>query len=151
MNTEIKNKYKYKRLGGWLGVLQVALLVNAFSWLRNVQLFLGLKEEFGNKISTEVIRMNFIWFELISSFVMLGFSAIVIYYFMKRKIVFKILILVYLAFEVIVELLVFFLFAGLTTNQEFGLYTLLFKVVIAGLIAGYILKSERVQKTFVEA
>lgn len=139
---------KYRRIGGWLHVLQIGLLLNAFSWLRNVQLFLGLKEEYGNKIG-EAARMSFIWFELVASFVMLGFSVIVIFYFFKTRRVVILLLPIYLSFELLEELLVYFLFGHLTGNMEMVLYKVIFSIAVIGLTAVYWFKSERVKRTFV--
>ncbi|RPI17524.1 MAG: DUF2569 family protein [Ignavibacteriae bacterium] len=145
----------YKSIGGWLMVLQVFILLNGISWLRNIQLFFGLlgeKEKLIDEmhISAPGAYTAFIYFEIVAAIVMLLFTITLIYYMFKMAKVFKLLVIIYVAVEVVLEFLVYFLFGPmLQTIGSIPVEKMAFSVVIAGLITFYILTSIRVKETFV--
>lgn len=145
----------YKSLGGWLMVLQVFILLNGISWLRNLQLYFGLLDEKNKLISDMHISdpsayVSFIYFEIVSAVVMLLFTAVLIYFMFKMASIFRILMIIFVTVEVLLELTVYFIYGSML--QSIGaipVEKMVFTVVIAGMIIYYMSKSERVMKTFI--
>src|SRR5438045_507747 len=95
-----------RTLGGWLMAVQVFIILNALSWLRNLQVFYGLYGDKDNLIRTEgasnpSLYNTFIYFELASSIVFTFLSFMAFYYFFKRNSYFPLLMTVYLILEIL--------------------------------------------------
>jgi|SRR4030095_4530853 len=149
-----EKKINTRTLGGWLIPVQIIIILNAMSWIGNLQLFyqlLGEKDILirDKNIQDPSIYMTFIYYELAAS-LMFAFSAFVVfYYFFKRNRYFPLIMTIYLIAEVLVEGLSFLLFGSLSNNPELMWQKLAFSIVIAVLIIFYIKKSERVKLTFI--
>jgi hypothetical protein len=155
MNLLEKEK-DYKSLGGWLMALQVFILLNGISWLRYLQLYFGLLSEKDKlisdmHISTPAVYTSFIYFEITSAVVMLLFTVALIYYMFRMAKLFKLLMILYVSLEVVLEFAVYFIFGSMLQSiGSLPVEKMAFTVVIAGMIVYYILKSERVKLTFIK-
>jgi hypothetical protein len=146
----------YRTIGGWLMLLQIFIILNGISWLRNLQLFYGLlgeKEKLMNEmqVADTSLYTSFIYFEIASAIIMLMFTAALIYFMFRRTKMFKLFMIIYLVVEIILELIVFFVYGSLTQTQGgLPVEKLIFTTVIAALITFYIMTSERVKLTFIK-
>lgn len=143
-----------KQLGGWLILIQIFIILNAISWVGNLQLFYGILGEKETLIKAQNIAdpgfyTAFIYYELAASIIFTFGAFMVFYYFFKRNRLFPVLITVYLVLEVISEGLSFLIFGSMIPDktliyQKFG-----FTLVIAIAIIIYVRISKRVKLTFI--
>lgn len=152
-NKNVK-KIDTRTLGGWLILIQVFIILNAFSWLSNLQLYyklLGEKDQLikDKGVSDPSIYITFIYYELASSLVFTFGTFAVFYYFFKRNTYFPLIMTIYLVAEVLVEGLSFLFFAHLAGDRSLMWQKLIFSTVIAVLIIVYLRISKRVKVTFI--
>ena len=105
MNTLEK---KYRTLNGWLILVQMFLIIKAFVWIRNVELYLNVfdkKDELLKTINVSNIGLYnvFVYFELVMSFLCLCFYIIMIYYLFKRSRFFPKLTNIFLISEILLN------------------------------------------------
>jgi hypothetical protein len=150
-----KENTKYYSLGGWLIPLQVFIILNGISWFRNLELFIGLLNEKDKLMETihaqdPSIYMSFIYFEIVTAVVMLIFTIAMFYFMFRRYKLFKLLTIIYFITEVILEAAVIFIFSsrmeGIGAVPVEKIY---FTAAIALLVIVYIIKSKRVELTFI--
>lgn len=150
-----EQKTDFKSLGGWLIPLQVFIILNGISLFRNLELFMGLlneKDKLIDKLhaSDPSIYLSFIYFEIITAVVMLAFTAALFYFMFRRYRLFKLLTIIYFITEVILEAAVIFIFSsrmeGIAAVPVEKIY---FTAAISLLVIIYILKSRRVELTFI--
>jgi hypothetical protein len=151
---ESEKQINTRTLGGWLIPIQVFIILNAMSWLRNLQVFYGLLGEKdilikGMKITNPNLYVNFIYYELAVSLVFTFLSFVVFYYFFKRNRYFPLMMTLFLILEVIAESVSFILFSSLGTQQDMMIQKLIFKGVVSVLIIVYLRISKRVKLTFI--
>jgi hypothetical protein len=151
---ESEKQINTRTLGGWLIPIQVFIILNAMSWLRNLQVFYGLLGEKdilikGMKITNPNLYVNFIYYELAVSLVFTFLSFVVFYYFFKRNRYFPLMMTLFLILEVIAESISFILFSSLGTQQDMMIQKLIFKGVVSVLIIVYLRISKRVKLTFI--
>lgn len=150
-----KKILNYNSLGGWLIPIQIFLILNSISWLKVFTVFLGLLGE-KDKLSETYGALDpsqslfFIYYELISSVVLVSLSIVTIYYFFRRSRYFKPLMIIYLILDFLVQLISYFLFGSQMAEQSHILQKLAFSFVISLLISVYIIMSMRVRSTFVK-
>lgn len=143
-----------RTLGGWLILIQIFIILNAISWIGNLQTFYGLYGEKDKLIQAQKISEGseyslFIYYELAAS-LLLSFGAFVVfYYFFKRNRNFPLIMTIYLITEVIVEGLSFVIFGSLIKGDAILWQKLIFSVVIAIVIIIYLRVSKRVKLTFI--
>ncbi|MCC6864941.1 MAG: DUF2569 family protein [Ignavibacteria bacterium] len=147
-------KINTNQLGGWLIAIQVFIILNAISWVGNLQLYyklLGEKDVLikENGLNDPSILNVFFYYELAASLVFTFLAFVVFYYFFKRNKLFPLLMTIYLISEVIVEGLSFILFGYLSSTQQLIWQKLTFSIVVTIVIIIYLKKSERVKQTFV--
>jgi hypothetical protein len=143
-----------RTLGGWLILIQIFIILNAITWVGNLQLFygiLGQKEALvkSQNISDPSLYYTFIYYELGMSLLLTFGAFVVFYYFFKRNKNFPMIMTVYLIIEVVIEGLSFLIFGHLIPDktliyQKFG-----FTAVIAVAIIVYLRVSKRVKVTFI--
>ncbi|MEO8514373.1 MAG: DUF2569 family protein [Ignavibacteria bacterium] len=149
-----KKEINTRTLGGWLIAIQVFIIINAISWVGNLQLFyklLGEKDTLiKEKPQTDASLLNiFVYYELASSLVFTFLAFVVFYYFFKRNKNFPLYMTIYLIFEVVVEALSYILFGHLASDPAIMWQKLAFSFVIAVVIIFYLKRSERVKETFI--
>ncbi len=135
-------------------MIQVFIILNAFSWLNNLQLYyklLGEKDQLikDKVVSDPSIYITFIYYELASSLVFTFGTFAVFYYFFKRNSYFPLIMTIYLAAEVIVEGLSFLLFSSIAGDSALIWQKLIFSAVISVFIIIYLRVSKRVKVTFI--
>ena len=152
MNTMEK---KYRTLNGWLILVQMFLIVKAFVWIRNVELYLSVvdkKDELLKTLGAVDIGMYniFVYFELIMSFVCLSFYIIMIYYLFKRSQFFPKLANIFIISEILLNIISTFIFIGIQPAEPAILWNLAVNFVVAVLLIIYLRNSVRVKLTFVK-
>lgn len=143
-----------RTLGGWLILIQIFIILNAISWIGNLQTFYSLYGEKDTLIKAQNIAdpssyNAFIYYELAASLLLTFGAFMVFYYFFKRNRNFPLMMTVYLIVEVISELLSLFLFGSLIPDKTIIYQKLAFTVVIAVSIIIYLRVSKRVKLTFI--
>jgi hypothetical protein len=143
-----------RTLGGWLILIQIFIILNAISWVGNLQMFYGIYGEKDTLIKAQNIQdpglyNAFIYYELAMSLLLTFGAFLVFYYFFKRNKNFPLIMTVYLIIEVAAEGLSFLLFGSMIPDkaliyQKFG-----FTFVIAVAIIIYLKVSKRVKLTFI--
>lgn len=133
--------------------VQVFIILNALSWIKNLQTFYELLGEKDNLIKTQNISNpslynTFIYFELASSVVFTFLSFIVFYYFFKRNKLFPLIMIIYLVIELAVDAASYFIFMPITGQQDIIWQKLIFSAAVAILIISYLKTSIRVKMTF---
>jgi hypothetical protein len=146
---------KYNNLNGWLIAVQIFMIVKAFIWIRNVQLYLGILDEKDNLLSSMGIKDPhlyniFVYFELINSFLCLSFYIMLIYYMFKRSHFFPMLVFIFLISEFIFNIISALIFIQIQPMDSSAIWSLLVNFIIALIILLYIKRSERVKFTFVK-
>lgn len=141
-------------LGGWLILIQVFIIVNAITWIGNLQLFYKLLGEkdilIKGKGATDPSLYNvFIYYELAASLIFAFLCFVVFYYFYKRNKNFPLIITIYVIAEVVVEGVSFLLFGSLADNSTLLWQKLAFTAFVAAAISTYVKVSKRVKLTFV--
>ena len=152
--SEVKKEINTRTLGGWLIAIQVFIILNAMSWVGNLQLFyklLGEKDAYiKEKPQTDAALLNiFVYYELAASLLFAFGAFMVFYYFFKRNSRFPLIMTIYLIAEVIIEALSYVLFSHLASDPTIMWQKLAFSGVVAILIIFYLRRSERVKKTFI--
>ena len=152
--NKVKKEINTRTLGGWLIAIQVFIIVNAISWVGNLQMYyklLGEKELLiKQKPAEDASLLNiFIYFELAASLVFAFLCFVVFYFFYKRNNRFPLILTVYLIAEVLIEAISYIIFGHLSNNPALMLQKLGFSVVIAVAIIVYLKRSERVKQTFI--
>lgn len=150
----MKKQINSASLGGWLIPIQIFIILNAISWIKNLQIFYNLLSEKQTLINQKPLDMMkltefFIYYELAVSLIFSFFSFAVFYYFFKRNKLFPILMITYLILEIILETVSLIIFRNLYEDYNFIIQKFIFTIVIASLIILYLLKSERVKLTFI--
>ncbi|MCI0449826.1 MAG: DUF2569 domain-containing protein [Chlorobi bacterium] len=150
----VKKEISTKTLGGWLIPIQIFIILNAISWVRNLQIFYGLLGEKEVLIKSQNITdpekyFTFIYYELAVSLIFTFLSFVLFYYFFKRNKYFPLMMTIFLITEVIAESLSFILFGSLIPVQEIVIQKLAFSSVIAIIIIVYLKVSKRVKLTFI--
>jgi hypothetical protein len=153
-NNRNGKKIDTRTLGGWLILIQVFIILNAFSWLNNLQLYyklLGEKDQLikDKGVSDPSIYITFIYYELASSLIFTFGTFAVFYYFFKRNSYFPLIMTIYLAAEVLVEGLSFLLFSSIAGESALIWQKLIFSAVISVFIIIYLRVSKRVKVTFI--
>ncbi|KXK55050.1 MAG: hypothetical protein UZ05_CHB002000691 [Chlorobi bacterium OLB5] len=153
-NNTAKNEINTRTLGGWLIAIQVFIILNAISWVTNLQLYyklLGEKEILikEKNLSDPSILNVFFYYELAASLVFTFLAFVVFYYFFKRNKLFPMLMIIYLVFELVVEGVSYLLFAHLSNDPVLMLQKMAFSLVIAVAMIIYLKRSERVKQTFI--
>jgi len=154
INETGKKVFDTRSLGGWLIAIQAFIILNAISWVGNLQMYYGIYGEKDNLIKQKPPQdawlLNiFVYYELASSLVFAFLCFVVFYYFYKRNKRFPLIFTIYLVAEIIVEGLSYILFAHLSDNPVLMLQKLAFSLVLAVVIIIYLKRSERVKQTFV--
>ncbi len=150
-----EEKTNFKSLGGWLIPLQVFIILNGISWFRNLELFMGLlneKDKLIDKLhsSDPSVYLSFIYFEIITAVVMLAFTVALFYFMFRRYKLFKLLTIIYFITEVILEAAVIFIFSSRMDGiGAIPVEKIYFTAAISLLVIIYILKSRRVELTFI--
>lgn len=149
-----KKELNTRQLSGWLIPVQVFIILNAISWISNLQLYYKLLGEkdvlIKEKALTDAAMLNaFIYYELAASLVFAFLAFVVFYFFYKRNRNFPLIMIIYLTAEVIIEAISFILFGHLSNDQTLMWQKLAFSVVLASAIIIYLKKSERVKQTFI--
>jgi hypothetical protein len=141
-------------ISGWLILIQIFIVLNAFGWIRNLQLFYGLLGEKDKLIQTQrlsdpFLYNAFIYYEIIASLIFIAFSIILVYYMFKRSKFFPIMFIVYLVLDLFAEALVVAVFSSLSDAPLITKEKLIFGLVIAVLLITYTRFSKRVKMTFI--
>lgn len=143
-----------RTLGGWLILIQIFIILNAISWVGNLQTYYGL---YGEKdilikkenISDPALHNTFIYYELASSLLFAFGAFVVFYYFFKRNRHFPLIMTIYLILEVIAETLTVIIFSSIIPDKNIIYQKLAFTAVIAVSIIVYLKVSKRVKLTFI--
>lgn len=155
MNDEQDPKIKgINNLGGWLSVVQIFIILNAFGWIRNLQLFYGLLGEKDKLIQTQKppdpsLYSFFIYYELAASFIFIFLSVYLIYYMFKRSKYFPVMFIVYLILDLLAEALVLVLFSSVAETPLIAEEKLIVGAAVALLLIVYVKVSKRVKLTFI--
>ena len=149
-----KKEINTRTLGGWLIAVQAFIILNAISWVGNLQVYYKLLGEkdvlIKEKPLADAEMLNaFVYFELAASLVFAFLCFVVFYYFYKRNRNFPLIMIIYLIAEVVVEAISYLLFAYLSNDPVLMLQKLAFSTVIAVVMIVYLKKSERVKQTFI--
>ena len=153
-NRSAKKEINTRTLGGWLIAVQAFIILNAISWVGNLQLYYKLLGEkdllLKQKPPQDASMLNiFIYFELASSLVFAFLCFVVFYFFYKRNRNFPLMMIIFLIAEIIVEGLSYILFSHLSNDPVLMLQKLAFSAVVAAAIIVYLKRSERVKQTFI--
>ena len=154
MADKEKKEINTRSLGGWLIAVQAFIILNAISWVGNLQVYYKLLGEkdvlIKEKPAADADLLNtFVYFELAASLVFAFLCFVVFYYFYKRNRNFPLIFIIYLVAEVIVEAVSYLLFAHLSNDPVLMLQKLAFSTVIAVVMIVYLKRSERVKQTFI--
>lgn len=150
-----EKKINTRTLGGWLILIQIIIILNAISWVGNLQTYYGLLGEKDKLIKSQNpadpgLYTAFIYYELAASLVMTFLSFGTFYYFFKRNRNFPIIMTVYLSLQIILEGLTFVIFSSIIPAdnniiyQRFG-----FTAAISVILIFYVWLSKRVKLTFI--
>ena len=153
-NIKEKKEINTRTLGGWLIAVQAFIILNAISWVGNLQMYYKLLGEkdvlIKEKPPADAGLLNvFVYYELASSLVFAFLCFVVFYFFYKRNRNFPLIMIIYLIAEIIVEGLSYLLFAHLSNDPVLMLQKLAFSAAIAAAIIVYLKRSERVKQTFI--
>lgn len=153
-NNTVKKEINTRTLGGWLIAIQIFIILNAISWVKNLELYyrlLGEKEILikEKNLSDPTMLNIFFYYELAASLVFTFLAFVVFYYFFKRNKLFPLLMIIYLVFEVAIEAISLLIFGHLSNNPELMMQKLAFSLVIASAMIIYLKRSERVKQTFI--
>lgn len=153
-NTGNTKQINTRTLGGWLIAIQVFLIMNAISWVGNLQLYygiLGKKDELIKEkgIGDTAIYTVFIYYELAASLLFTFGAFLTFWYFFKRNSYFPLIMIIYLIAEVLVEGISFLVFGSLAEDQSLLWQKFAFTVIVAVSIIIYLRKSKRVEGTFI--
>ncbi len=145
---------KYKNINGWLFAVQIFLIVKAFIWIRNVQLYLGILDKKDEMLTsmgiTEPGLYNiFVYYEVVTSFLCLSFYIIMVYYMFKRSRLFPKLTYIFLVSEFIINIISTTIFIQILPIEASIMWNLIVNFVIAVIILIYLKYSERVKLTFI--
>lgn len=154
MADKEKKEINTRTLGGWLIAVQAFIILNAISWVGNLQVYYKLLGEkdvlIKEKPAADADLLNtFVYFELAASLVFAFLCFVVFYYFYKRNRNFPLIFIIYLVAEIIVEAVSYLLFAHLSNDPVLMLQKLAFSTVIAVVMIVYLKRSERVKQTFI--
>jgi len=154
MADKEKKEINTRTLGGWLIAVQAFIILNAISWVGNLQVYYKLLGEkdvlIKEKPAADAGLLNtFVYFELAASLVFTFLCFVVFYYFYKRNRNFPLIFIIYLVAEIIVEAVSYLLFAHLSNDPVLMLQKLAFSTVIAVVMIVYLKRSERVKQTFI--
>ena len=149
-----KKEINTRTLGGWLIAVQAFIILNAISWVGNLQLYyklLGDKDILiKEKPQSDASLLNiFVYYELATSLVFTFLAFVVFYFFYKRNQRFPLYMTIYLIAEVVIEAISYFVFGHLAADPVIMLQKLAFSAVIAAAIIIYLRRSERVKQTFI--
>ncbi|MBE2228720.1 MAG: DUF2569 family protein [Ignavibacteria bacterium] len=149
-----KKEINTRTLGGWLIAIQAFIILNAISWVGNLQVYyklLGEKEILiKQKPPEDAALLNiFIYYELATSLVFAFLCFVVFYFFYKRNTKFPLILIIYIIAEIVVEGLSYVIFGHLSNDPVLMLQKLAFSIVIAVAIIVYLKRSERVKQTFI--
>jgi len=153
-NNSAKKEINTRTLGGWLIAIQAFIILNAISWVGNLQVYyklLGEKEILiKQKPPEDAALLNiFIYYELATSLVFAFLCFVVFYFFYKRNTRFPLILIIYLIAEIVIEGLSYIIFGHLSNDPTLMLQKLAFSIVIAVAIIVYLKRSERVKQTFI--
>ena len=154
MADKEKKEINTRTLGGWLIAVQAFIILNAISWVGNLQVYYKLLGEkdvlIKEKPAADAGLLNtFVYFELAASLVFAFLCFVVFYYFYKRNRNFPLIFIIYLVAEIIVEAVSYLLFAHLSNDPVLMLQKLAFSTAIAVVMIVYLKRSERVKQTFI--
>lgn len=140
-------------ISGWLIAVQVFIILNAFGWIRNMDLFFGLLGEKdklieSQKIANPFLYNAFIYYEITASIIFTVFSVAVVYYMIKRAKFFPSMFIIYIVLNLVVEAFVLVIFSEVSETPLITKEKLIFSVVIGVLLIIYIKVSKRVKQTF---
>ena len=146
---------KYTNLNGWLIIVQMFLIIKAFVWIRNVELYLNVFEKKDELLKTINVSNTglyniFVYFELVMSFLCLSFYIIMIYYLFKRSRFFPKLTNLFLISEILLNFISTFIFIQLQPIEPAIIWNLAVNFVVAVLMIIYLRNSVRVKFTFVK-
>ncbi len=149
-----KKEINTRTLGGWLIAIQIFIILNAISWVSNLQYFYKLLGEkdvlIKEKPQTDAVLLNvFVYYELASSLVFAFLTFVVFYFFYKRNINFPLYMIIYLVAKIVVESTSYILFSNLSNDPSIILQKIAFSNAIAIVIIIYLKRSERVKETFI--
>lgn len=149
-----KKEINTRTLGGWLIAIQIFIILNAISWVSNLQYFYKLLGEkdilIKEKPQTDAVLLNvFVYYELASSLVFAFLTFVVFYFFYKRNINFPLYMIIYLVAKIVVETTSYILFSNLSNDPSIILQKIAFSNAIAIVIIIYLKRSERVKETFI--
>jgi hypothetical protein len=150
-----EKKINTRTLGGWLILVQIIIILNAISWVGNLQTYYGLLGEKDKLIKSQNpsdpgLYVTFIYYELAASLVMTFLSFAAFYYFFKRNRNFPVILTIYLSLQIILEGLSFMIFSSIIPPgnniiyQRFG-----FTAAISVILIFYVWLSKRVKLTFI--
>lgn len=150
----VKKEINTKTLSGWLIAIQAFIILNAISWVGNLQLYYKLLGEkdilIKEKPQTDAALLNvFVYYELASSLVFAFMAFVVFYFFYKRNRNFPLIMIIYLIAELIIEAISYIVFGHLSNDPTLMLQKLAFSLVITIIIILYLKRSERVKQTFI--
>jgi hypothetical protein len=153
-NNTDKKEINTRTLGGWLIAVQAFIILNAISWVGNLQVYYKLLGEkdilIKQKPAEDAALLNiFIYFELAASLIFAFLCFVVFYFFYKRNTKFPLILIIYLIAEIVVEGLSYVIFGHLSNDPILMLQKLAFSVVVAVAIIVYLKRSERVKQTFI--
>jgi hypothetical protein len=153
-NNTDKKEINTRTLGGWLIAVQAFIILNAISWVGNLQVYYKLLGEkdvlIKQKPPEDAMLLNvFIYFELAASLIFAFLCFVVFYFFYKRNTKFPLILIIYLIAEVVIEGLSYVIFGHLSNDPVLMLQKLAFSVVVAVAIIVYLKRSERVKQTFI--
>jgi len=153
-NNTDKKDINTRTLGGWLIAVQAFIILNAISWVGNLQVYYKLLGEkdvlIKQKPPEDATLLNiFIYFELAASLIFAFLCFVVFYFFYKRNNKFPLILIIYLIAEIVIEGLSYVIFGHLSNDPVLMLQKLAFSVVVAVAIIVYLKRSERVKQTFI--
>ncbi len=142
-------------VGGWLMVIQVFIFLNAYGWIRNLQVFSALFGEKDNLIrsqgiSNPALYNAFIYYELAASIIFIVFSVAMVYYMFKRSRMFPLLFIIYLILDLVTDAFVLVIFGAVSESPAIIKQKLIFGLIIAVFMITYIRFSKRVKATFIK-
>ena len=140
-------------VSGWLIAVQVFIILNAFGWLRNMELFFGLLGEKdklieSQKIADPFLYNAFMYYEIAASVIFTVFSIAVVYYMIKRAKFFPSMFIIYIVLNLAVEAFVLLIFNEVSETPLITKEKLIFSIVIGVILIIYIRVSKRVKQTF---
>ena len=146
---------KYTNLNGWLILVQMFLIIKAFVWIRNVELYLNVFEKKDELLKTINVSNTglynfFVYFELVMSFLCLSFYIIMIYYLFKRSRFFPKLTNLFLISEILLNFISTFIFIQLQPVEPAIIWNLAVNFAVAVIMIVYLRNSARVKLTFVK-